>query len=294
MWGMAMLWMFERVAGPFQFAEGPVWDGCAVLFTDIPSSRTMRYDPAHSTCAVFATDTNEANGMTVDPQGRLVVCEGGHFTGVGRRVVRYEPGGERIVLADCFEGRRLNEPNDVIVDAHGRIWFTDPCYGDRSKMELGHDSVYRLDPRQDGTYAINRVTFDTTRPNGLALSDDERTLYVVESPPPAEGRNELRAYPVLPDGSLGQHQVLHDFGRHRGGDGLRLDADGHVIVTAGWAQSGPGTRIDRLSPNGTIVGSYPVPAEPTNCCFDDTGMLYVTSADGSLFRAATDCQAPRS
>jgi gluconolactonase len=95
MWGNAMLWVFELVAGPFQFTEGPVWDGRAVLFTDIPASRIMRYDPAHDTCTVFATDTNEANGMTLDPQGRLVVCEGGHFTGVGRCVVRYELGGAR-------------------------------------------------------------------------------------------------------------------------------------------------------------------------------------------------------
>jgi gluconolactonase len=289
-----MRWSFERVAGPFQFAEGPVWTGDGLLFTDIPASRILRYDPARATCAVYATDTNEANGLTLDRQGQLVVCEGGHFTGVGRRVVRYEPDGARTALAERFEGLRLNEPNDVIVDSRGRIWFTDPCYGDRNKMELTHDSVYRLDPQPDGTYAITRVTFDTTRPNGLALSRDERTLYVAESPPASEGRNELRAYPVLADGSLGPHQILHDFGYHRGGDGLRVDADGVLVVTAGWRRSGPGTRIVCVAPDGRLLGEHPVPAEPTNCCFGDGTTLYVTCADGSLLRARTDRRPPRS
>jgi gluconolactonase len=290
-----MQWSFERVAGPFLFAEGPVWFEGAVLFTDIRSSRIMRYDPASGACEIFATDTNEANGMTLDRQGRLHVCEGGLYSGVGRRIVRYEGGG-RVALAELFDGRRLNEPNDIIVDSHGRIWFSDPCYGDRAKMELDHESVYRLDPAADGTYAITRVTFDTTRPNGLTLSADERTLYVAESPPAPSGARQLRAYPIHADGSLGTPAVLHDFGPHRGIDGMRIDAMSNIVVTAGWTKSGPGPRIVVFAPDGQVLEQHPLPADPTNCCFGDAdrGALYVTCADGSLFRARTDRQGLRS
>lgn|GEM_PF-2729727 len=176
-----MAWEFERVAGPFSFTEGPVWTGEALLFTDIRNSRIMRYDPTTRVCAPFATETNEANGLTLDRQGRLYVAEGG-----GRRVARYDADGTRVTLADRFESVPLNSPNDLVVDDQGRVWFTDPCYGDRTSMVLSHDSVYRLDPQSDGTWSLTRVTFDTTRPNGLAFAPDYRTLYVAESPPLAE------------------------------------------------------------------------------------------------------------
>jgi gluconolactonase len=285
-----MQWAFERVAGPFLFAEGPVWLDGAVLFTDIRSSRIMRYDPASGTCAAFAADTNEANGMTLDRQGRLYVCEGGLYSGVGRRIARYERDGQRLTLADHFDGARLSEPNDIIVDSRGRVWFSDPCYGDRAKMELGHDSIYRLDPQTDGAYTITRVTFDTTRPNGLALAPDERTLYVAESPPAPNGARQLRAYPVQDDGSLAAPAVLHDFGPHRGIDGMRIDSAGNIVATAGWTQSGPGPRIVIFAPDGLELAQHPIPVNPTNCCFgdDDLGTLYVTCVDGSLFRARTD------
>src|SRR4051794_13703069 len=151
---MNATWAFERVAGPFSFTEGPVWTGEAVLFTDIPASRIMCYVPATGRCDVFAEDTNNANGLTRDGQGRLYVCEGGMHSGLGRRVVRYEAGGRRVVLADRYDGRPFNEPNDVIVDTRGRVWFTDPCYERRSWMALDHESVYRLDPQDDGQYAL--------------------------------------------------------------------------------------------------------------------------------------------
>jgi len=286
-----MAWTFERVAGPFSFSEGPVWDGTAVLFTDIRNNRIMRYDPTSGACTPFATETNGANGLTLDRQGRLFVCEGD-----ARRVVRYDisAGGvsQRVVLASTFEGRRLNAPNDIVVDSQGRVWFTDPCYGDRSTMELDHDSVYRLDPQADGSYTITRVTFDTTRPNGLAFSPDERTLYVAESPPAPNGARQLRAYPVQADGSLGTPRVLHDFGPHRGIDGMRVDAEGCIVASAGWTTSGPGPRIVVFAPTGEVLSEHPMPVNPTNCCFGDADRrtLYVTGYDGSLFRARTDRQ----
>ena len=186
-----MAWEFERVAGPYSFTEGPVWTGQALLFTDIRNSRIMRYAPATRVCVPFATETNEANGLTLDGQGRLYVAEGG-----GRRVMRYEAEGTRTVLADRFEGIRLNSPNDLVVDNQGRVWFTDPRYGDREDMELSQESVYRLDPQPNGSWSITRVTFDTTRPNGLAFAPDFQTLYVAESPPGSPGATPA---PGLPD-----------------------------------------------------------------------------------------------
>jgi gluconolactonase len=208
-----MPWTFERIVGPILFTEGPVWTNDTLLFTDLPGSRILRYVPATGECIEVYRDTNEGNGLTLDRQNRLYVCEGG-----GRQVVRYDPDGTRVPLAQRFAGARLNSPNDVVVDERGRVWFTDPRYSDRSNMELDHESVYRLDPTTAGPWQITRVTFDTTRPNGLAFSLDYHTLYVAETPV-HEGNRQLRAYPVNVDGSLGAHRVLHDFGPYSGIDG---------------------------------------------------------------------------
>lgn len=282
-----MAWTFERVAGPFSFTEGPVWDGTALLFTDIPSSRIMRYDPATGDCAAWRGGTNGANGLHL-AGGALFVCEGD-----GRRVARYEADGGATVLAERFEGRRLNSPNDLTTDAQGRVWFTDPRYGaNRADMELAHESVFRLDPSGDDSWAITRVTFDTTRPNGLAFSPDGATLYLAESPPAPEGARQLRAYPLNGDGTLGAARVLHDFGEHRGIDGMRVAADGTIVASCGWEQGGPGPRIAVFAPDGTVLAEHPTPTNPTNCAFGDADRrgLYVTGYDGCLYHARVDLQ----
>ena len=281
-----MEWQFEQVAGPFNFTEGPVWDGRYVFFTDIPSSRTMRYDPQSGECVVHIPQTYEGNGQTLDHDGRLLQVQ--HK---GRAAVRYEPDGTVTTLASHFEGKRLNSPNDVVVDKLGRIWFTDPRYGDfRDDMELDHESVYRLDPQPDGSYAIHRVTYDTTSPNGLIVTPDMRTLYVAQSKYGDGQLRELRAYPINDDGSVGDHRVLHNFYPHRGIDGMRLDADGNIVATAGWTQSGPGPMIYVFASTGRVLETHPLPANPTNCCFGDADLqtLYVTAFDGCLYRARTD------
>ncbi len=285
-----MSWTFERVAGPFSFSEGPVWTGEVVFFTDIRSSRIMSYNPRTRECVEYRTGTNEANGLTLDRDGRLFVAEGG-----GRRVARYDSDSARVTIADHYEGKRLNSPNDLVVDDRGRVWFTDPRYGDRTDLELDHDSVYRADPRPDGSWSITRVTFDTTRPNGLAFSPDFGTLYVAESPPAPNSSRQLRAYPVQADGTLGAHRVLHDFGPHRGIDGMRVDAGGCIVASCGWTQSGPGPRIAVFAPTGEVIAEHPTPTNPTNCCFGDEDLqsLYVTGYDGSLYRARTDRQGAR-
>ena len=280
-----MEWRFEQVAGPFNLTEGPVWNGERLLFTAIYDREIKSFDPSTGECSVFAQETGNGNGMFLDQQRNLLVCEG-----AGRRVARYQQDGQRVTLASHFEGRRLNQPNDIVADNQGRIWFTDPCYYDRESMELDHESVYRLDPESDGSYSMSRVTFDTLSPNGLVFSPDQTTLYVAEAPSAPRGQRELRAYPVQSDGSLGEPKILHDFGPHRGIDGMRIDKDGNVVAACGWPESGPGARIAVFSPSGEVLEDHAVPTSPTNCCFGDSDLqtLYVTGYDGCLYRGRTD------
>jgi gluconolactonase len=282
-----MSWTLEPIAGPVDFAEGPAWDGTGLLFSDIANSRVMRYDAATRQTSTFREGTNEANGLMLDRDGRLYACEGG-----GRRIARYEPDGGTTVLADRFEGRRLNSPNDLAIDARGRVWFTDPRYGDkRDDMELDHESVFRLDPQPDGSWSIRRMTFDTTRPNGLLISADQRTLYVAQSEYGEDRKRELRAYPIRDDDTLGPHEVLHNFYPHRGIDGMCLDVDDNIIATAGWEVSGPGGMIYVFASNGRVLETHPVPSNrPTNCTFGGPNLtaLYVTTASGHVFRAQTE------
>ena len=290
-----MSWQFIMVNGPYgATAEGPVWDGSGLLFTHIQASEILRYDPGSKSSSLFRSDTNYANGLALDGEGRLYACEGD-----ARRVVRYDGEGEPTVLADGFEGKRLNVPNDLTLDPQGRVWFTDPYYEgssgpwsrDRSNKELDHDSVYRLNPQADGAWTINRVTFDTTRPNGLLFSLDHKTLYVAQSGREPDEKRELRAYPVEGDGSLGSSTVLHDFGAHRGIDGMCLDTEGNIVATAGFRQSGPGPMIYVFSPTGEVLETHRLPEDrPTNCAFGDADLstLYVTTGGGHLFQARTD------
>ena len=292
-----MSWEFALVDGPYGgTTEGPAWDGSGLLFTHIPASNIMRYDPSTGVSTVYRSNTNCANGTMLDSQGRLYACEGG-----ARRVVRYEPDHTTIVLADGFNGMRLNIPNDIAIDIEGRVWFTDPYYKgaggpwseDSINKDLDHDSVYRLDPQPDGRWSITRVTFDTTRPNGLLFSLDHQTLYVAQSDWTLGEKRQLRAYPVRNDGSLDQFVLLHDFGEHRGIDGMVLDSEGNIVATAGYLKGGPGPMIYVFSPSGKVLETHPIPVDqPTNCTFGDEDLrtLYVTTSNGHLFRAYTNRQ----
>jgi gluconolactonase len=292
-------WIFETLDPAYGgVTEGPAWDGSGLLYTRIQQSRIMRYDLATGACTVWRENTNCANGLTFDGQGRLYGCEGG-ATPHSRRVVRYEADGGVTVLADRYQGKRLNEPNDLVVDPQGRVWFTDPFYEgaagswsfDRKYKELDHDSVYRIDVEPGGKYRTERVTFDTTRPNGLLFSLDYRTLYVAQSGREPWEQRQLRAYPVQADRALGAAEVLHDFGPHRGIDGMRLDTGGNIIACAGWELGGPGPMIYVFSPSGAVLEMHPVPCRrPTNCAFggEDLRTLYVTTIEGFLFRTRTE------
>ncbi len=250
----------------------------------------MRYDLVSGKCAAFRSGTNEANGLIFDKDGNLYACEGSKLFSDGkggRRISRYNADGTTTVVVEDFEGKRLNSPNDLAFDAQGRLWFTDPRYGDETDdLELDHRSVFRLDPRADDSWDITRVTYDTTSPNGLLVSRDGKWLYVAQSAYGDNNPRELRRYPINDDGSVGAYEVLHNFYPHRGIDGMCWDSDGNIIGTAGWEESGPGPMLYVFTPSGRVLETHPVPTDqPTNCTFGDSDLqtLYVT-AGGCLFR----------
>ena len=290
-------WKFELLMPPPEkpLTEGPVWDGRHLYFAHIQASRILRYDPKSGEISVAREGTNFTNGLAYDMKGRLFGCCSG-----GRSIVRF--GADRIVtICDASdEGKKLNTPNDLAIDRKGRIWFTNPWnegnVAKTEKMELDHKSVYRLDPQADGTYKIARVTFDIHWPNGILVSQDQKTLYVAESGYTSGINRELRAYPIDDDGSLGPFTTLFTWGEdkhglHRGIDGMCLDAEGNIVAAAGWEIAGAGAMIYVISPKARVLEMHPVPAiRPTNCCFGGPDMttFFLTTTQGHLFKAQTD------
>ena len=292
-----MQWKFELLLKPvgIRLTEGPVWDGEHLLFTHIHANAIKRYDVKTGAITVARDGTNRTNGLAFDAEGRLYGCCSG-----GRALIRFDADGRNTVLVERVDGRRLNTPNDLAIDRKGRIWFTNPWNEGNvdatEAEELDNRSVIRCDPQKDGTYTATRVTFDTTQPNGILVSKDQKTLYVAESGYAKGIARELRAYPIKDDGSLGTCTTLFTWGEdhrgiHRGIDGMCLDADGNIVATAGWEVSGPGPMIYVFSPTGRVLETHPVPAiRPTNCCFGgpDLSTLFVTTTQGHLFKAQTN------
>lgn len=269
------------------FLEGPAVhaDG-SVFFSDIAGNRILHRDPAGKV-TVFRADSGRTNGNTFDRQGRLISCEGNE-QGVGRRrVVRTDlKTGKIEVLADRYQGKRFNSPNDACVDAQGRVWFTDPYYGqDLDSLEMDVQGVYRIDGPGKTTRVLDNAVVH--RPNGLAITPDGKTLYVVDSHPKIGGNRKIWAFPVRPDGSLGKERLVHDFKKGRGGDGMRLDVKGNLWVAAGISYKRspgedtsvpPGVYV--FSPEGKALGRIPVGEDLiTNVAFggDDGKTLYVTA-----------------
>jgi gluconolactonase len=245
-----------------RWAEGPAWfaAGRYLVWSDIPNDRILRWDEPTGTVGVFRQPANNTNGHTVDPQGRLVSCE--H---AGRRVTRTEHDGSITVIADRFEGKRLNSPNDVVVRSDGSVWFSDPSYGietdyegDKAESEIGACNVYRVDPHS-GECRI--ASDDFVRPNGLAFSTDERRLYISDTGAThvADGPKHIRVFDVADDGALSGGDV---FATCTEGlfDGFRLDADGRI-----WTSAGDGVHC--YDPDGTLLGKLRVPEVVANVAF---------------------------
>jgi gluconolactonase len=263
----------ERLSTGARWTEGPVYfpAGKYVLFSDIPNDRIMRYDETDMSVSIFRTPCGNANGHTVDRQGRLVSCEHG-----GRRVSRTEIDGRITVIADSYQGKKLNSPNDVVVKSDDSIWFTDPPYGilsdyegNKAEQEVGNN-VYRVDGK---TGEIRIVADDFIRPNGLAFSANEKKLYIVDS---AGGRTKgqpkhIRVFDVGDGGKLSGGKEFADCTAGRF-DGMRFDDAGRL-----WAATDDGVHC--LDLDGTLIGKVKIPEICSNVVFGGPkrNYLYITA-----------------
>jgi gluconolactonase len=270
----------EVVATGMVWAEGPLWDAAAgaLLFSDVARNAIFRWHPGTGV-RLFLARSGDAddpprgresgsNGLAFDTEGRLTWCQHGL-----RRVVRREKDGSLTVLADRFNGRRLNSPNDLVFDRAGNLYFTDPVFGlpggfDDPERELDRQAVYRLTP--DGT--LTAVVTDLRLPNGIALSPDERVLYVSNA---QRSRPVWMAYDLAPDGTARRGRVLADAGawvrpQDNVPDGMKVDRDGHLFAT------GPGG-IHVLAPDGTRLGRIETFRPTSNVGWGPDGWLYVTA-----------------
>jgi gluconolactonase len=284
-------WTFELVAGPYKGATGGLaWDGSGMLFSSIAEERVLRFDPKTQAVGEFRKWTYRVNGLAIGPGGELYGGQEG-----GRRVVQYLAEGITIPTALQLDGRYHNFPCDLVVDSKGRVWFTDPhnpvpSAGPQMYPLLEHQSVLRM--TVDRGWSLERMTFDTAGPRAIALSADEKTLYVSDGDTNAKAR-ELRAYPVRSDGTLAPYTLLHTFGSdhrgaHRGIEGLCIDSEGNLIACGGWKKSGAGPRVYVFSPEGAVLESHPLPCElPMRVAFGDAALssIYLTTGEGHLYRA---------
>ena len=252
----------ERLWTGARWSEGPVWfaAGRYLVWSDIPNNRMLRFDETDGSVSVFRQPANNSNGNTIDGQGRQVTCE--HLA---RRVTRTEHDGSITVIADRFEGKRFNSPNDAVVKSDGSIWFTDPPYGIMSDyegmtapQELDGCHVYRVDPQ---TGEIRQMTDDFDKPNGLAFSVDEKTLYVADTGAShkPDGPRHIRKFSVAADGSLSGGEVFAtcDNGLF---DGFRVDRSDRI-----WTSAGDGVQcFDR---DGTLLGKIHIPEPVANVTF---------------------------
>ncbi len=253
----------ERIATGMRWGEGPVWfgDGRYLLWSDIPNNRIMRWDEETGAVSVFRKPANHANGNTRDRQGRLVTCE--H----GRRLTRTEYDGSITVIADSFDGKPLNSPNDVVCKSDGSLWFTDPPFGilgyyegQRAESQLP-TNIYRWDA---ASQKLTVVAGDVNRPNGLAFSPDESKLYVVEA---GLTPRMIRVYDVADDGlALKDMRVLITAEPNGTPDGLRLDVDGNLWV--GWGMGAAGLDgVSIFNSEGKPIGRIDLHERCANLCF---------------------------
>lgn len=292
-----MTWKFERVAGPYEGgAGGVVRDGDAVIFSTIDEGKLWRLDPASGAVSEVRRYTNRVNGLARGPDGALYGAQEG-----GRRLVEFTPDGRVVAIDALLDGQYHNQPSDLVVDRAQRIYFTDPRhavipFGPAIFPFLDHCSVLRLERNDRRAWVATRITFDTVSPRAVALSPDERTLYVADGEPKEGQTRELRAYPLRADGTVDHPAVLQTFGRdvrgpHRGIEGLCVDGEGNLVAVGGWQRSGPGPLVSVISPRGAVIESHPFPVDqPNKCCFGGPAldMLFVTTAGGELFCAKTD------
>ncbi|MBM4077083.1 MAG: SMP-30/gluconolactonase/LRE family protein [Planctomycetes bacterium] len=279
--------------------EGEFTEGVAVArqghvyFSDIAieaknPGRIMKYDPQTGKTIVHVADSGQSNGLFFDASGRLLAACGAN---IGLRALcEVTSDGKMKTLADRFEGKRFNAPNDLVIHPKGWVYFSDPRYVGKESLELNHMSVFRV----DSNGSVHRVTSDIEKPNGLILSPDTKTLYVAETnngstglepmgTTTKQGRMTLNAFPILPDGSLGPKRVIVDFGQGTGTDGMTTDTDGRIYCAVRKEER---HGIVVYTTEGKELAYIPTDPLPTNCTFgkgSDSKTLYVTAGQG-LYR----------
>jgi gluconolactonase len=275
----------DRIAGGLGFTEGPVWRGAELLFSDIPNQRIARWRRLPEGPELTTYAVGMSNGLTLDPQGRVLAAEHN-----GRRVVRVADDGTRTALAEQFQGKKLNSPNDIVVKSDGAIYFTDPPYAIQPSTpgmprpegwwtqpipgkEQPHNGVYRLTP--DG--ALQLLVDDVALPNGLAFSPDESVLYIDDS-----AHKHIRAFDVGSDGTLRNSRILLDMASDDPGvpDGLKVDSQGNVFCT------GPGG-VWVCRANGALLGRIILPELPANLAWGEDGSVLFCTARTSVYRLQT-------
>ena len=279
----------EKCAEGFNWSEGPTWFWDSVVFSDVPENIIYQWKPGQKEATVFMKPSGMlkptlgfreqgSNGLKTDSEGRLLICQHGE-----RRVARVEKDGTQTALADKFEGKRFNSPNDLAVRSNGDIYFTDPPYGldglnDSPLKELTWNGVYRIEPSGKVSLVIKDLTF----PNGIAFSPDERLLYIAVSDGKAP---RIMAYEVQADGSVANGRVFFDAlplkDKGKGScDGMKVDADGNL-----WA-TGPGGVLV-INPAGQHIGTILTNQATGNCCWGDDGSTLYMTADMFLARVKT-------
>ncbi len=276
----------------------------SIYFSDIPFGKDkgmiMRFDPKTKKTTVFTDDSHKSNGLMFDAKGNLIACEGSDLG--GRAVARWDvKTGKREVVADKYKGKRFNACNDLCIDLKGRIYFSDPRYLGDEPRELEHRAVYRINT--DGS--VVEVTHDCEKPNGIAISPDQKTLYLADhnngtdkidpaAPPPKKGAMKVYSFPLGPDGLVaGPRKTLVDYGEEEGCDGMTVDSKGNIYLT-NRSPKRPGVQV--INPTGKEVAFIPTGAPqsgddklkgmPSNVDFgigDESNMLYIT-IDLSLYR----------
>ena len=262
--------------------------------TGMQAGNILRFDPRSGKTVVYRSPSGMSNGIKFDAQGRMVVAEGADFG--GRRITRTDLAtGKSVIVAAMFEGRPLNSPNDISIDLQGRIYFSDPRYLGHEPIDQPVMGVYRLDP--DGK--LSRIITDASKPNGVAVSPDQKTLYVVtnddglmgfdqlpKGTPARKGRMELSAYNLKPDGTATFRKMLVNYAPEDGPDGLACDAEGNIFAAV---RNEKRFGISVYSPEGKELSYLATPERPTNVGFGrgaEATTLYIT-AGGSLYRIKT-------
>ena len=267
----------EKLWGEGEFTEGGaiLADG-SLVFSDIGNA-IMRFDPVSKSVTPYRKPSGRSNGMIVDPQGRLIVAEGAN-TGGGRRVSITERDGTIRTLADSYQGKRFNSPNDVAVDRFGRVYMSDPRYVGDEPRELDFEGVFRIDP--DGKVA--KLDTGASKPNGMVVSPDGKTLYIADNGP--KGKS-LIAADLDEKGNVSHPRILVELGNGRGIDGMTVTTKGWIVATAG---SGADAGVYVFDPQGKTLGTIPVPDAPANVEFGgpEDSTLYIM-AGKSLYRVET-------